>query len=317
MSKIISLADIRRVLPTLDLLSAIEAGFVAYSENRCVVPPVGELLFEQPPGEVHIKYGYIKGDDFYVVKIASGFYENPSRGLASSNGMMLLFDANTGEAEAVLLDEAYLTDIRTGLAGAVAAKHLAPSRVDRIGILGSGTQARVQLECLAPLIDCRDLLIFGRSEQAVDSLRLYSEALGYQVAVARTPDELVETCDLIVTTTASTHPLLDLENYSGRGMHITAVGSDTPHKQELTARSLVRADVLVADSRSQCESRGEIHHALTGKLIESADVLELGNIISHVSTGRSSDDQLTICDLTGVAVQDIQIAKAVFSALQQ
>lgn len=317
MSQIISLPDIKRILPTLDLLPAIETGFVAYSENRCVVPPVGELLFEQPPGDVHIKYGYIKGDDFYVVKIASGFYNNPSKGLPSNNGMMLLFDARTGEPVAVLLDEAYLTDIRTGLAGAVAAKHLAPSRVDRIGILGTGTQAHVQLDCLAPLIDCRDLLIFGRSERAVDSLRQHYEAQGYRVAVAHTPDELLDTCDLIVTTTASTHALLDLENYSGRGMHITAVGSDTRHKQELTARSLARADVLVADSRSQCESRGEIHHALAGKLVDSEDVLELGNIISKVSTGRTSDDQLSICDLTGVAVQDIQIAKAVFFALKQ
>ncbi len=315
MSRIISLAEIKQILPSLDLLPAIEEGFVAYSENRCLVPPPGELLFEKPPGDVHIKYGYIKDDEYYVVKIASGFYDNPAKGLASSNGLMLLFNANTGEPVAILLDEGYLTDSRTGLAGAVAAKYLAPSVVQRIGLVGTGTQAHMQLKFLAPLLDCRELTIFGRNKPAINSLQEYSESLGFQVTQARNTDEILDSCNLVVTTTASSCPLLDLKHYSGKGLHITAVGSDTANKQELSAQSLLRADLLVADSRVQCAGRGEIHHALMANLIKSEDVLELGNIISGESVGRSSDEQVSVCDLTGVAVQDIQIVKAVYAGL--
>ncbi len=132
----------------MDLIPGIEAAFVAYSAGRAVVPPVGELLLPDVQADVHIKYGYIAGEPYYVIKIASGFYQNPEKGLPSSNGLMLVFRRATGELAAILLDEGLLTDLRTGAAGAVAAKHLAPKTVRRIGIVGSGTQARHQLRML-------------------------------------------------------------------------------------------------------------------------------------------------------------------------
>ena len=134
-------ADIEAALAHVDVAGAIAEGFVAYSNGRTVVPPVGELRFDAPPGDVHIKYGYVRGGETYVVKIASGFYENPLIGLPSSNGLMLVFAQKTGELRAVLLDEGLLTDVRTAAAGAVAAKHLAPPDVRAIGIVGTGIQA--------------------------------------------------------------------------------------------------------------------------------------------------------------------------------
>ena len=107
-------------LQGLDLIPAIEAGFVAYSQGRCNIPPVGELLMDK--GEVHIKYGCVTGDPTYVIKIASGFFGNPESGLSPNNGMMLLFSQQTGEPLAMLRDEAHLTDVRTAIAGAIAAK---------------------------------------------------------------------------------------------------------------------------------------------------------------------------------------------------
>tara|TARA_R110002073_G_scaffold160182_1_gene315686 strand:+ start:727 stop:1680 length:954 start_codon:yes stop_codon:yes gene_type:complete len=314
LSRIITLDEIKEILPELDLIPMIEQGFVAYSEQRCVVPPVGELTFEHPPADVHIKYGYIKDDDFYIVKIASGFYDNPKRGLPSSNGLMLLFSALSGELIATLLDEGHLTDVRTGIAGAIAAKHLAPKVVESIGLVGTGTQARMQLRYLAPLIDCRRLQVMGRTSGSVDSFREYAQMLDFDVAVASSGDEILSTSNLVVTTTPSTKPLLNLEHYKGNGVHITAVGSDTAQKQELTERSLLRADLLVADSCSQCLGRGEIHHAIEAGLIAPKNLLELGHIVNGDSAGRQNDGQISICDLTGVAVQDIQIAKAVYAA---
>ena len=102
--KIVNLEKIKEIIADIDLLPLIEEGFVKYSMGQTVVPPVGELLFDKPPGDVHIKYGYIKDDDYYVIKIASGFHENPKLGIPSGNGMMLLFNQKTGEPVGGLFD---------------------------------------------------------------------------------------------------------------------------------------------------------------------------------------------------------------------
>ncbi len=177
--KIATKAQIQGILPTLDLIPAIEEGFVAYSEGRAVVPPVGELILDK--GEVHIKSGFIKGDDLYVIKIASGFYGNSALGLPSGNGCMLLFNQNTGESAAVLLDEGLLTDVRTAVAGAVAAKYFAPRKVERIGIVGAGVQARLQLAWLRRVTDCRDVLAWGPIPDELEAYKREMESRGFKV----------------------------------------------------------------------------------------------------------------------------------------
>ena len=310
--KILTLDQIKSALPSVDLMGEIEAGFIAYSQGRAVVPPVGELIMQDPPGEVHIKYGYLVGDDYYVIKIASGFIENSKLELPSSNGMMLVFSQETGGLEALLLDAGHLTDIRTAIGGAIAAKYLAPAFVQRIGIVGTGMQARMQLEYLAPVTDCRDVLVWGRDEDKLTAYQQEMSEQGFQVSKTIDAGEIMASCNLIVTTTAATQPVL-----SGKiqaGTHITAVGSDTHDKQELDAEILQHSDLVVADSISQCLERGEIHQALKTNAIEQTDIVELGSIIAGDAPGRESDEQVTVADLTGVAVQDIQISKAVLQA---
>lgn len=313
--RVIELPQIKKVLPGVDLISLIEAAFVSYSKGKAVVPPVGELIFHDPPGDVHIKYGYLDGDDYYVIKIASGFYENPKLDLPSGNGLMLLFAQRTGEPLAILLDEGYLTDVRTAVAGAIAAKYLAPKEIRRIGIAGTGTQARWQLRYLAQVSDCHDVLVWGRTQEKLDRYVNDMKREGFSVETTLNTQELASTCNLIVTTTASTSPLLDAEQIR-RGAHITAIGSDTPEKQELDPAILGRADVVVADSISQCRERGEIAHAIRGGFVQEEELVELGQVIAGKRQGRTTDDQVTVVDLTGVAVQDIQIAKAVYEALR-
>ncbi len=314
--KILSLEQIKAALPSVDLMGEIEAGFVAYSKGKAVVPPVGELVLTNPPGEVHIKYGYLRDDEFYVIKIASGFYENPQMNLPSSNGLMLLFRQKTGELAAVLLDEGYLTDIRTAVAGAIAAKYLAPAKVERIGIVGTGMQAKLQLEYLAPVVACRDVLVWGRDDKKLAAYQSAMANQGFNITTTTQASDIAQSCNLIVTTTPAQSPLLHWADNVQHGVHITAVGSDTESKQELDVMLLKHADLVVADSISQCLERGEIHQALKVNAIAKKDVVELGSIISGAVAGRTADNQLTIADLTGVAVQDIQITKAVFKAAQ-
>jgi len=314
MPKIYDRDQIEEALRHIDITAAIEDGFVAYSEGRVVVPPVGELIFEDPPGDVHIKYGYIKNDDFFVIKVASGFYNNVNLGLPAADGLMLVFSQKTARLERVLLDECHLTNVRTAAAGAVVAKYLAPSKVERIGVFGAGVQGRMQVEALLPIVDCRDLLVWGTGQGELDAYREAMSAHGLDIRTTLTGDEVAATCNLIVTATPSHKPLLRADQIRA-GTHITAMGSDTRGKCELEPAILGKADRVVADSIEQCRERGEIFHAVAAGELSIDDVVELGNIITDPALRRTSDSQITVADLTGVAVQDIQISKAVYAQL--
>jgi len=310
--RIVTLDEIKAVLPKIDLMEEIEAGFSAYSKGEVVVPPVGELNFEDPPGDVHIKYGYIRDDDVYVIKIASGFYQNKLLGLSNGQGMMVVFDQKNGKPLGLLQDEGYLTDVRTAVAGAICAKYLAPNNIQAIGIIGTGVQARMQLEYLKSVTDCRRAIVWGRSKLALDQYRTSMADSGFIIETTMALDQVTDNCNLIVTCTASEKPLIIKNQIKGK-IHITAMGSDTPNKQELDSNVLSKADLVIADSRSQCEVRGEIHHAIKNKIVSMDSIVELGEIINGDRRGRTTSSALTVADLTGVAVQDIQISKAVLS----
>jgi len=315
LSKIYNLAQIKGILNSLQPIQEIEKGFMAYSAGKAVIPPVGEMLFEDPPGDIHIKYGYLVDDDYYVIKIASGFFESPATSRYTSDGLILLFKKGTGELVCALLDECHLTNVRTAAAGAVSAKYLAPKNIGCIGVLGAGTQGRMQVEYLAPVIDCKEVMVWGMNQNELDDYKKDMEPLGYRIQTTLNTEDITDRCNLIVTATPSKSPLLSADQIR-KGTHITAMGSDTPEKNELDPRILQKADIVVADSISQCLSRGEIHQALRVGLLEKERIVELGNVIARPELRRISEEQITIADLTGVAVQDIQIAKAVFHALK-
>jgi len=314
MTRFYNLTQIKSVLEKIQPIQEIEEGFIAYSEGKTEIPPVGEMLFKKPPGDVHIKYGYIVDDDYYVIKIASGFFESPQSSRYTNDGLLLLFKKGTGELACTLLDECHLTNVRTAAAGAVVAKYLAPKNVDRIGIVGAGTQGRMQLEFLDSVIDCKDVMVWGMNKKELDEYKEDMELVGYNVRTTLKAEDIAANCNLIVTATPSKSPLLSADLIR-QGTHITAMGSDTPEKNELDPRILQKADIIVADSISQCLLRGEIHQALKAGVLEKERIVELGNVIVNPNLQRTSEEQTTIADLTGVAVQDIQIAKAVYHAL--
>jgi len=306
-ARVYSRAGLLAAIRPAELIQAVEDGFAAYSRGEVVVPPVGHLDFDEPPGDCHIKYGYIRGDDAFTVKIATGFYRNPERGLPSSNGVVLVFSSRTGELLAILQDEGCLTDLRTAAAGAVAAKYLAPSKVECIGIVGAGTQARLQLECLKEVIACRRALLWARSAERAAAFQAALQVEGFQIEIAPTVAELALSSRLIVTTTPARHWLLSADDVQP-GTHITAVGADGGGKQELDPRLFARA-LCAVDSRKQCAQFGDSSYAIQEGLIAKEDLIELGEIVQDRSLGRRDAAQITIADLTGVAVQDIQIAK--------
>jgi len=292
-----------------EAVTAVAEGFVYLTEGKASLPPIIRVEIIENHGEVDVKTAFLHGRDFFAIKIASGFFDNPSIGLPYGSGMMVIINAKTGFLEALLLDNGYLTDLRTGLAGAIAAKYLAPSRVKTAGVVGSGVQARYQIHGLKLMRDFERLLVCGivpdQVDQYVDEMR---QALGIKVEKCASPEEVVMQSDVVVTTTPSRQPYLKAE-WLHPGLHITCMGADGEHKQELHADVFGRADRLVCDSKAQCFRLGELHHALKGSVIKEDDeISELGELISGRKPGRQSDTEVTICDLTGVGVQDTAIA---------
>ena len=313
-SKFYTKEQILKTLKNINLLESIEKGFVEYSRGNSVVPPVGELLFEEPPGDVHIKYGYIKNQDNYVVKIASGFSENYKAGLSSSHGVMVMFDKNTGYLKCVLHDEGYLTNVRTAVAGSICAKYIAPSNINTIGIIGTGIQARMQLEYLKMVTDCREVLVLGRNKEKISKYIEDMKSHGFKINVASNSRELCKNSNLIITTTNANESLIQKDDIK-EGTHITAMGSDTPEKRELDPEILNIADAVVVDSIPQCLERGETKNALDRNLLKEKDLIEIGTIIDSGNKLRKNNNEITVADLTGVAVQDIMITNAVYEQL--
>ena len=309
---VINKDSILEIVKQLDLIPLIKEGFIAYSEGRSVVPPIGELSFKNPPGDVHIKYGYIIGDSYYVIKIASGFWKNENLGIPNGQGMMLLFDQKTGQPKAILLDNASLTDIRTAVAGQICAQQFS-NDIKCIGVLGTGLQARLQVEYLTHVTDCRNLIVWGRNREKMKQYQKDMGHKGFKVNLADSVRQLSKSSNLIITATASSEPMLFPEDIMP-GTHITAMGSDTLMKRELGPGVLKVSSLVIADSITQCQERGEISHGLKEGDLSKDSVVELGDVLSGTRAGRTSQKDITVADLTGVAVQDIQIAIAVFKS---
>lgn len=310
--RIVTEAQLREVVQ-LDLttVDVIEKAFAALASGRVVMPPILSMDIEEANGEVDVKTAYIPGFDGFAIKVSPGFFDNPKIGLPSLNGLMILFSAKTGLVEAVFLDNGYLTDIRTAAAGAVAARYLAPEVVETAGVIGTGVQARLQMQAAYLVRPFRHLLVHGRdaerAEACAEDLR---KALGVETEVVAGAADLVANSQLVVTTTPAREPVL-MAAWLHPGLHITAMGSDQPGKNEIEAKALSACDLYVADRASQCETSGELEAALAQGAWRGGTPTELGEIIAGKKPGRRFSDDVTICDLTGTGAQDTAIASHV------
>jgi ectoine utilization protein EutC len=302
--------EIRRcVAMDHEAIRVVEDGFTRLANGQATIPPIMRIDIPENKGEVDVKSAYIRGRDSFAIKIASGFFENYRLGLPSGSGMMVLVSSKTGVPQAVLLDNGYLTNVRTGAAGAVAAKYLAREKIQTAGVIGSGTQARYQMVALKLVRDFQRLMIYGIILDEVD--RYVSEmepVLGVEIEKADDLETVVRGSDIVVTTTPSRDPYLRAE-WLHLGLHITAMGSDAEEKQELYPDVLSHADLVVCDLKSQCFRLGELHHGVEeGTISPDEEIIELGEFTSGKKPGRRSAEQVTMCDLTGVGVQDTAIA---------
>ena len=303
--RIVELPEILAALDEDAALAAVESGFRRMHASEAQVAAVGHLTFPDPPGDCHIKSAYMAGDDVFVIKVATGFYQNPARGLTSGNGFMAVMSARTGEVLGILRDQGQLTDRRTAMAGAIAARLIHRPGSTTLGIVGAGIQARLQARLIARHLNLPTVLVWARNPRAAEALATGTGATAVSL------DELCEQADLIVTTTPSTEPILSSDKIVA-GKRIVAVGADAPGKRELDPAILARARIVV-DFRAQCVDHGEAGWAVRAGLVEETSLIELGALLSTPIAFAPQD--IVVADLTGVAVQDVEIAKSVWSRL--
>ena len=290
------------------VVDVVEKAFAALGAGDVVMPPILSMELAAANGEVDVKTAYIPGFDSFAIKVSPGFFDNPGLGLPSLNGLMILLSAKTGLVEAVFLDNGYLTDIRTAAAGAVAARHLAPAEVTTAGVIGTGVQARLQMQAAHLERPFGRLLVWGRDrDRATACAADLADTLDIDVQVADDPRSLVAQSQLVVTTTPSRAPLIAAD-WLHPGLHITAMGADQPGKTEIAPAALAACDLYVCDSIAQCAVSGELEGALAAGLLVRGTQVELGQIINDPAMGRRSEAAVTICDLTGTGAQDTAIA---------
>jgi len=309
---VIDEATLRAVVSPDRAVAVMRDAFRADGEGRTRVPAVINLEVPAARGEFHVKTAYIEGLPHVAVKVASGFFDNPKRGLPSGSGLMALFDASTGMPVALLLDNGFLTDIRTAAAGALAAELLAREHVETIGVIGSGIQAREQVRCLATVRSLSRIVAWSPTRVNLERYCRDMAVQGVDVVAAGSPEDVCRAADVLITATPARQPIVEAE-WLRAGVHVTAVGSDSPGKQELAVECMDRADLVVVDRYAQCSAFGELKHALDAGMLTRNDVhAELGAVAAGRRPGRSSDTEITIADLTGVGFQDTAIASAAF-----
>jgi ornithine cyclodeaminase len=304
---ILTETDLRALVP-LDLaaVDCVEDAFRALATKPVAMPPVLRLDIPEHMGEVDVKTAYIPGVGSFAIKISPGFFGNPALGLPSTSGLMVVLSARTGLVQALLLDNGYLTDVRTAAAGAVAALHLARADAQVVAVLGAGMQAEMQLRALALVRPLTAARIWARDGAKAVALAARLN-LGFAVTVAGSVAEAVTGADIVVTTTPATTPIL-LDAQVTAGQHITAMGSDAEHKNEIAPALIARAR-YVADRLSQTRAMGELHHAVAAGLVAAdQNFPELGAVIAGLAPGRIDPAQITLADLTGCGIQDTAIA---------
>ena len=295
------------------LIPVIEDAFKNLAQGKTTMPPILRLDIEKYHGESDVKAAYIEGLDSYAIKIASGFFNNPKLGIPSSNGLMILLDSQTGVIKSVLLDKGYLTDVRTAIAGAIAAKYLSNYDSTKAGIIGAGIQAKLQLEALTLVRKINTAYIWSRDSTKTKKFVEEINNLNVNLEVCSSAEEVLRKSEIVVTTTPSKSPLIK-SDWLKKGLHITAMGSDAEQKNELDPLIIKQCDLYIPDSLSQTTILGELHHALEKNIVSSDNTYdELGNVILDSNLGRKSKDDITICDLTGTGVQDTAIARYTFN----
>jgi ornithine cyclodeaminase len=306
---------IRAAVGFEDLIGPVAEALVDFSRGLGE-SPVSVFAPAGADGDAHVKSAWLPGYPVFVVKVATWFAERARRGGTAGGGLIVVFDARTGDPVALLRDEHHLSDVRTAAAGALATRLLAREDAGTVAVLGTGVQAYLQVLAAASQRPVKDVRIWGRTPESARRLAAALQARRPDLATTPAPTARA-TCagaDLLITATASTRPLVE-PDWLTPGVHITAVGADDATKVELAPGCVARADRIVVDSRELASAFGDLAYAGRAGIQPTHSPEELGDLLAGTSPGRTGSEQITLCKLIGLGVQDLAAANVTLQRL--
>ncbi len=309
-------SDVQSLLDMHSTIEAVEKGFRQHGLKKVQMPPKSYLYFQKYNGDLRTMPVYIEEEDIAGVKIVNVHPDNHQKGLPTVMAVIVLNSTQTG-APLAIMDGTFITDMRTGAAGGVAAKCLARKNSHVVGMVGVGDQARTQLLALSVIMDIQEVKLFCRN---MNHCNRFEKDMSHVMSCEFLKKDNIKDvcdCDILVTTTPVREPVVRSE-WVKDGTHINAIGADAKGKEELDPELLLRAKVVV-DDIIQASHSGEINVPLSKGIITEKDIFcELGEVVSGIHSGRQSYDEITIFDSTGLAVQDVVTANMIYrKALEQ
>lgn len=314
---LLSMADVQKLLSMEEVIEAVERGYVAFEEKKVQQPDIVSMEMPQNNGETDIKSCYNELNESVSVKIASGFYDNGKiNDLPTMIGTISIFDGKTG-APTCIMDGSLITGVRTAAAGAISSKHFARKDSKVVAVFGGGGQARMQVYGLCKVMDIDKVNVYS---QFPEELAKYKEDVeketGKQVVICETAAEAMKDADIAISVTPSKDFLVS-KDLVKPGMHIVAVGADMAGKNEWDP-AIFKGAKVINDSMDQCVSRGETRNAIINNIITRDDIYgEIGEIVTGKKAGRESDEEITIFDTTGMAIQDNVTAMKVYEMAKE
>jgi len=306
---ILSRREIEGTASMKEVIGAVEGAFMAKGLGKVQMPPKIYVTFEK--GDFRTMPCYVPELGLGGVKIVNVHPENPEKhGLPSVMATIMLIEPETGKPLAIM-DGTWITNMRTGAGGGVAAKHLARKDSKVVGMAGAGAQARTQLLALNESFGINEVRVWSRTLEGSEKFRKDMKHLGLNIVIKEEVKDAVTGCDILVTTMPVTKPVVRKE-WLSEGMHINAIGADAPGKEELEPEILKKAKIVVDDFEQAFHS-GEVNVPLSKGMLKREDVYgELGEIVAGKKAGRASDEEITIFDSTGLAIQDLAAAALVY-----
>lgn len=315
--QVIDLETIRSVATPQLIFAAVREALIAHAEGHTLVPSPTHLLFPEANGDCHVKAGHIVNYPYFTVKVASGFYSNQQLGLPTNNGVILALSATTGEPRAVLADQGWITAWRTAAAGALITDALTDPSIRDVGVLGTGLQARLQIQWLHQLRPLEQVKIWGRNSHAAQQLCEELRELGINAIATTLEESAASPC--VITATASQAPLAPAKSFEFTE-HITALGADMPGKTELPPELFTRARTIATDDHEQCLEHGDFGYAVRAGYARATADTSMGVILRDGSQSPSANEdraRLSIADLTGVGATDTAVVNAILTALEE
>jgi alanine dehydrogenase len=305
--------EVRRLIGMTEVIGAVEEAYKAFNSDQVEQPDYIGIDLPSPRGEIDFKLGYYKANEVISMKASSGgFVDNPTaHGVPSGMATIFLFDARSG-ALICVMDGSLILGLRTGASGAVSVKALARKNARTIASIGTGNQARMQIRAINEIMKIEEIHAWDNYPETLSKYKTDIESeFGIPVIMANSKKEAVEQADILITTTRGKGSLVDAD-WVKPGTHIVAIGTDQQGKQELDPEIFRNAKIVV-DSISQCTEKGETWHPLNKNVITRDDIHgEIGEILLERKPGRESNDEITIFDSTGMAIQDNTTASKIY-----